>query len=299
MIKKKIKDELEAANVCRDRNLRQQINNHRNKIRPYLGHNPQSLEDIDLSEQLTVTNKGQQFLYYDSGPEDPNRMLIFTTDNNLGILNKSHTSFVDGTFEIAPKLFYQVFTINGIFRGKCLPLVYGLLTRKDEKTYDKFFSALRDGQPNYQNRMICPKDIMVDFEKAIINSIDKHFPDADMSGCYFHITNNLWKQFSSKIGKDKLYIPELRTTLRHLSALPFFPAEDVSDAFDYVKAHAHVDLNDLIDYFEKTYIGKITSKGKRKCSYMIEFWNQFERTKSGIYMKFIMRLLIVNEKYEI
>lgn len=88
--------------------------------------------------------KGEQFLFFDSGKDDLDRVLIFTTDRNLSILNCAESTFVDGTFSVSPEIFYQIFTINSLLRNKCLPLVYGCLPKKDVQTYVKFFSALRD-----------------------------------------------------------------------------------------------------------------------------------------------------------
>lgn len=100
-----------------ERNLRQAIINERNRHLPDLGENATSLESIDLNKVLQTTATGSPFLYFDSGPESGDeRILIFTTESNIDKFNDyATTMFLDGTFEIAPDIFYQVFTISGLF----------------------------------------------------------------------------------------------------------------------------------------------------------------------------------------
>ena len=50
-----------------------------------------------------------------------------------------------------------------------------------------------------------PKRIMVDFETAAINEFGQAFPDAEIRGCYFQFTQELWRNIQEK-GVSKLYI---------------------------------------------------------------------------------------------
>lgn len=96
---------------------------------------------------------------------------------------------------------------------------------------------------------------MMDFELAIVQAIDEVFPSTQTTGCYFHFVNNLWKNFQCKIGRDKLKDESMRKSLRYLSSLPFFPIDDVVEAFEFVKAESSIEFKPMIDYFEPTYIG--------------------------------------------
>ncbi len=49
---------------------------------------------------------------------------------SLQLLAQSGELYVDGTFQIAPRLFYQMFTIHTFKRGQQFPLVYCLLPPK-------------------------------------------------------------------------------------------------------------------------------------------------------------------------
>lgn len=64
---------------------------------------PKHLKDLVISDEFTKC-KGEQFLLYDSGCND-DRILIFCT------------ALMDGTFDIVPPLFSQLYTIQGIIQS--------------------------------------------------------------------------------------------------------------------------------------------------------------------------------------
>ena len=78
------------------------------------------------------------------------------------VLKNNKIWYGDGTFSILPDLFYQVYTINVIERGKNLPMVYVLLPDKKEITYNKMFTMLLKNFTAEQH----PIKIYHDFEKA-------------------------------------------------------------------------------------------------------------------------------------
>ncbi|KAF0722630.1 MULE domain-containing protein [Aphis craccivora] len=70
-----------------------------------------------------------------------------------------------------------------------LQSVYVLLTDKKEKTYGRMFQALKSITIG-----LCPKTIMVDFEKAAMNAINYEFPETEVKGCFFHFSQCIWRQ---------------------------------------------------------------------------------------------------------
>jgi hypothetical protein len=73
------------------------------------------------------TYKDARFYWDDSGKKDKNRVILFTTEKNLELLNKYHDWMGDGTFDISPTSFKQVYSIHIIYEGKAYPMAYGLL----------------------------------------------------------------------------------------------------------------------------------------------------------------------------
>ncbi len=92
--------------------------------------NPRTVAEIDVPHMLQITLRGENFLLHDSGADDPDRFFIFGTDENLNILARNGNWFADGTFKIAPHLFYQLTTIHALQNGTVLPLLYMFLQRK-------------------------------------------------------------------------------------------------------------------------------------------------------------------------
>lgn len=85
--------------------------------------NPISVNELEIPEDFTKTEKGDLFLIFDSGKVQE-RMLIFTTKENLKKLATSEPWFIDGTFDVVPSIFSQMFSIHCIINTKVIPLVY-------------------------------------------------------------------------------------------------------------------------------------------------------------------------------
>ncbi len=116
-----------------------------------------------LTDPFTRTVKGDLFLLHDNNA-DVNRVVIFCTKENLAFLNHCDDWYMDGTFDITPAMFNQVYTIHGtstifIFLYYCFisnykfgmlgrrenhhfPLVYALACKKDYFTYECIFNAI-------------------------------------------------------------------------------------------------------------------------------------------------------------
>ena len=67
---------------------------------------------VDVEQRFQQTDLGEQFLQHDSGHEDPNRFLVFSTPTLLTLLAAALTVFCDGTFKISPMAFEQVYVFR-------------------------------------------------------------------------------------------------------------------------------------------------------------------------------------------
>lgn len=83
-----------------------------------------------MPEEFTFTCNKQKFIIFDSGNGDPNRIIMFGIEENLQLLKSNLNWYVDGTFDVAPELFYQLFTLHVFVKGKNLPCIYALLPDK-------------------------------------------------------------------------------------------------------------------------------------------------------------------------
>ena len=144
-----------------------------------------------------VPDEFAPFPLQDSGKDDKERILIFRDVTMKNLLNLSNTWLVDGTFKLSPEIFYQIYTIHVELNGFAPPCVYVLLPNKTEKTYNRTIEMLsEETNPN-------PGKVLEDFEKAALNAFSKKFPHAEISCCYFHLTQSFNRKIN-EIGENLL-----------------------------------------------------------------------------------------------
>lgn len=127
-------------------------------------------------------------MLYDSGKEDPQRLLIFSTNENLELLATCDHWYAGGTFSSSPPLFSQIYTVHGAKFSTCLPFVYALLPNKSQATYTKFLTALK-----VLNSSLKPCTVTIDFEKALQKSVNEVFPEYLVRDSYFYFSPSIWR----------------------------------------------------------------------------------------------------------
>ncbi|CAF3408991.1 unnamed protein product [Rotaria socialis] len=212
-----------------------------------------------LSGDLRKTYRGEEFLLHEE-----EHMIIFTTKSNLTALKQSKHWFADGTFKVCPNDFYQLFTLHALMTSTIIPLVYGLLIGKSSNDYSGFFKKVLD-QDDFR-----PETILSDFE----------------SGCLFHFGQCVWRQVQSKGLSAKYQEDEnFRLNVKMLIGLAFLPLSDVITGFDLVAGEFNDDdADDLLDYFERTWIGepKRRGVGRKKPQFDIPLWNVYDRVMANL-----------------
>src|SRR5919106_3462858 len=116
---------------------------------------------------------------------------------------------------------------------------------------------------------------------AAMQSFALAYPNATVSGCYFHLCQSVNRKVS-EIGLKSEYDAdnEIREFVRCMPALAHVPIDDVAEAFDLLieTAPRHEKMDELVSYFEHTYI-----RGRRLCGhteqygpavYLIASWNK-------------------------
>ena len=163
---------------------------------------PASLEDLEIPEEYKRTNKGDLFLLFDSGPE-LQRILIFGTHQNTGMLEASQFWLADGTFKTAPTLFTQIYTIhslrggpNPLEDGHLLPSLFVLLPNKTENIYMRMWEQIQLLCPNAH-----PTHMIIDFEKAAINSFKHFWPNSNVKGVFLTLPKISGERYKQKVCK--------------------------------------------------------------------------------------------------
>lgn len=245
------------------------------------------LLELVIPAEYTVTSKGDQFLLFDSGSSS-DRILIFSTEKNLELMQKCDHWYADGTFKSAPKPFQQVFTIHGIKYDNVIPTIYALLTNKQKDTYIEVLKNIKLLKPGLN-----PKTIMTDFETAQISAFQEVFPGIESRGCFFHFCQCIWRQIQSESAIRSKYEdiddPDFSLHIRELAALAFVPVDDVQTCFEkltktpFYEEHEQL-LTPLLDYFENTWIGKIRRAGEGRLppKFSLSLWNCTDATKNDL-----------------
>ncbi|KAG0439129.1 hypothetical protein DMUE_2646, partial [Dictyocoela muelleri] len=178
--------------------------------------------DIPLEITKTLT-KNEDFLLYDSGMGDEDRVIILGTKSNIFHLSYNKIWLGDDTFKSCPGIFEQLYTIQCKLRGKYLPLLYCFMKRKNIHSYNKLFTFLKEGK-----KLTGLEHIIFDFEYDSQASFKKVFPNAQQHGCNFHLGQIVWR-YVQKSGLSKLYLSNMsfKTNIKMILALSFVPEEKV------------------------------------------------------------------------
>ena len=177
---------------------------------------PLTRQEVDLDGYFEKGLLRPESLLWDSEEADPNRIILFKVNlkKNLFVgnpmyrvnlaryisfipfkaedfkyLRQAENWIMDGTFDIVPSLFTQLYTIHvELFKG-VFPVVFGLLPDKSGITYDRMFKKIREVLETVPFEAVDnsdlvqkPYNIIVDYEKALMNSISKIFPRTNIQG---------------------------------------------------------------------------------------------------------------------
>lgn len=112
------------------------------------------------------------------------RSFIFSRSDLLDIFAKAHDIHADGTFDVAPLLFAQLYTIFANFHGTITPVVYMLLHDKSQTTYSMCIQKVIELLPHPPRF----SRLTVDFEIGAINAFISQSNNLAIQGCFFHFS---------------------------------------------------------------------------------------------------------------
>ena len=201
-------------------------------------------------------------------------------------MNDSEEWYGDGTFDIAKStMFVQIFII--IVRsltGVTVPCSYFLLPNKEYHTYKFMFQTIKN------LGLVPPRTFYCDFESGIIKAMSEVFPETNIVCCDAHFKRAVRKHIQTchlKTAYDTNV--SFQTFVRHLWGLSLVPLDkilsvwenyivpNIPDDADVQWGAAEDDINDFIDYFEKTWIGGRNNRrnARRNPRFRHHLWNKF------------------------
>ena len=190
------------------------LRRHR-QIKSMVANGAASLPPIPNDMDFPIPQRFQEFLLYDSGLGQ-DRLLVFGDRDLLGAFARAENWIADGTFKVVPHLFFQLYSIHFEFIGGLNPAgVYCLLTNKSRATYERVLSVVKELVPTAS-----PSRILTDFESAAMTAFREAYPQAAISGCYFHLSQSVNRKVNEcGLKSDYEADNEIRGFKRCLSAL--------------------------------------------------------------------------------
>jgi hypothetical protein len=219
-------------------------------------------------------------------------MITFSTKANLVHLKNADTWYASGSFHMTPQPrrgCYQqpwqtIYTIHAYVNGstKSLPLMYALVPRKTSTSFAALLQAIIDLTDGTR-----PKEIVTDFEPAMVIAVRRVLPTTHHRGCLFHFRQTC----AMRIRKDEVMrgaytsSRDLQNQIDELMALALVPPEHVVKTFDALKQWPLRDKEATVfaDYFECNFIGKVKdqtpeTRGDPRM-FPIAMWNYYESAR--------------------
>jgi hypothetical protein len=297
-------DEAEKTYLPSKRTMQRKVR----RLKKAANHHPALPKDytdlVDLPEHFKRTSDGGFFLIDNAEVNDQGeRMLVFASNAGLKMLQKSKSWSADGTFDVVPSPFCQLYSVMSELDGYSYPCLFSLLPNKRGATYRALMETIY--QKVTEKGDLNLRQLVIDFEGPVVKEFKTIFGNQiRVTGCLVH--------FSRSLRRKQGQIGELLSWQSHadfkiftncLKGLAFVPPNLVSEYFKQLidqelpKLLQNLDenrdikaekademkqaLNKYLDYFEKSYIGRQGKTCWLKGKYPIQIWSQHENVLEG------------------
>ena len=182
-----------------------------------------------IPDSCKITVDGKRFLLYDE-PGCDDRIIVFATDRSLDVVKDCNVLLCDGTFDITPAPFYQMYSFhasNTAHHG--VSVIYSLLPDKTKKCYLKLANVIKEYCGELEGIRI-----LLDFEVGAVNAFKETFPLAIIKLCFFHFAKNIYKNTCKHFKSNYLTDPHFAKTTRLLACLAFVPLDFLEYAIDEI-----------------------------------------------------------------
>lgn len=251
----------------------------RRQRRGALPAEPATLADVNITGKWTETTaqNPQPFLIFDSGTTSAERVLIFSSPEQLRHLAMADRWFMDGNFSMSPSQFQQLYVIRAPLGESAVSCVYALLSDKSQSIYETLLKAVVDNC-DAMSYSVDPTTVVCDFEQAAINAVTAVLGShVNVQGCFYHLTQSTWRKVQ-ELGLKTAYKDD--DNVKHfcgmLDALAFLPLNDITEGMNHIRQNIPTGngleaLVDLVDYFDATYVtGSIRRIQRPVASHLIQ-----------------------------
>ncbi|KAF4650610.1 hypothetical protein FOL47_001034, partial [Perkinsus chesapeaki] len=205
-------------------------------------------------------------LMYDSGPNDPNRLVLWIDDNILNTITVNGTVpldiCMDGTFKCRVQHFAQMYVVLARHTSGCFcPLIFSVTSNRTIETYIRLLNAIKARLSEKYKVRSC----MIDFEPAMIRAFTTVYKNCILKLCYFHLSRNFFKPFKS--------LPQsCIESYYRLMTLPFVPIRLLPSALLAAVRGLPADARKRITTY-------VFSKYINGSIFRPEFWNMRDRCR--------------------
>ena len=219
---------------------------------------------LNVPDEYAQIN-GQPFLQH-AELVDGKPMLVFFSQNGVSQLNNSSVWASDGNFSFVPDQFAQLYVIFASKDEHVFPAVYAFLPSKSAHVYEKMFECVLSAVST------APQKLVVDFERAVINTVESQIEGIVVEGCLFHWKKAIFSHMQ-KIGLLRLFNQDenMQSAMQLIYSLAYVPAEQIVDIFEN-RVKTQIDefckqwgdenadlVKKLLLYVEKYWIGEKVS----------------------------------------
>ena len=223
------------------------------------------------------------------------KYIIWCNGENIKRLRVSKNLFVDSTFHHPPE-YHQLLVImyKDIVTSLKIPGIYILMNSKEEYLYDLVFqSILRiiwlDNREN-----IKVETIVTDQDKALINVINKYYPNSQRISCLFHYKQDILRNLRTYGLMKKNYKNDSLKILYELGNLPIYYKGDLEYIMKeckkleknypiYKNFINNYFLKNKISYFEDNSLNYSLVPRDCRTNSFLENYNGFIKSKLGKY----------------
>jgi len=221
---------------------------------------PHDIDDVSIHGPWKRTWSEDRFLLYKNNDWG---VLIYSTNENLRNLRQCTEIYCDGTFRTCPKPYTQYFTIHGRYRNRVLCFVNCLMTDRHVGDYRHVLQILKAKIRQITGHRWRPIRVVCDFELALIAAVETELQHVQISGCYFHFNQSLWRKVQN-LGLSASYRrqPAVKRIVRKIMAIGYLPIAVVRQNFHLLRAsqrtqrlcRRYAGLRDFLNYFERNYL---------------------------------------------
>ncbi|KAL5021166.1 hypothetical protein ScPMuIL_000321 [Solemya velum] len=200
------------------------------------------------------------------------RHIIFATDEQLRLLSDTWTWYLDATFKVVRKPFYQLISIHAFLKsGECTrqaPFAFMFMSRCRKEDYMETLKAVKTS-------LFSTPDL--DEIAAIWGAVKEVFPSVTIHGCTFHWCQAVYRKIS-ELGLQTAYKEKglFYILLKKLLALPYLPRRHIHPTFYELRQQAGTSESPLQLVAEHSLTTTNRKSSKDRQDKLAQLWTKYE-----------------------